>query len=388
MDDSKAELPLAPPPLPADNSATLRLAHARLDALPAAATTQERQQAAELALELGDLWQAESLSRAILHQEPRNRSARLTLAQSLRRQADFAQARSLYQQLLQEDARDSDAYLGLADTEFAANYRPQAFAWLARGVREGAPSALALTTFARRYQDWKDYPKAEETALRAVQAAPADTTARLQLASIQVESSKLEAGTQTLEAILQTDPNNGLAHRLLGVALMNAANPRADVNRARALLEKAVELNPKDIDIYRAVAVIYRQQHLYRLAAQAYDTLLILDATSLDGRYGLGQVYALLGKPDLSRQQLALYRQLEELQRRVSRLSEDVTHHPEQAQTHAALARELASGGDYARAVPEYQAAARLAPHDAAIQTALTHLYARLGWQRPERQSP
>ena len=383
MDDSSAELPLTPPSLPADNEAALRSAHTRLETLPTV-TLQERQQAANLALELGDLWWAETQLRAILRQDSHNRAARLTLAQSLLRQARFEQARGLYHQLLQEDKRDSDAYLGMADAEFAANHRPEAFAWLARGVHEGVQTAQALTTFAHRYQDWKDYPKAEESALRAIQAAPGDIDARLQLASIQVESGKLEAGYHTLEEILQKDPNNGLAHRLMGVTLMNATYAHTDVNRARLLLEKAVELNPKDADIYHAAAVIYRQQHLYRLAAQAYNTLLILDPTSLDGRYGLGQVYALLGKPELSRQQLALYTQLEERHRRMTRLSEDVTHHPEQAQSHAALGRGLISSGDYARAVPEYQAAASLAPHDAAIQTAILQLYTRLGWGRPE----
>lgn len=387
MDDSGAELPLSPPPVPADNAAALRIAHAGLDALPANAPLSVQQQAAETALETGDLWKAESLSRTILQQAPGNRAARLALGESLRRQARFAEAQNVYLSLLKEDTHDSDAYLGLADTDFAANHRPEAFGWLARGVREGAQTPLALTTLAHRYQDWKDYPKAEETALRAVQAAPSDMTARLQVASIQVESGKLEAGHSTLEAILQQDPNNGLAHRLMGVVLMNATYAHSDINHARMLLEKAVELNPKDMDIYRAAAVIYRQQHLYRLAAQAYNTLLILDPTSLDGRYGLGQVYALLGKPEPGREQLALYKQLEEQQRRVTRLSEDVTHQPTNATAHAALARYLVSRGDFARAVPEYQAAAGLAPDNADIQAGLMQLYARLGWTRPEHKS-
>ena len=388
MDDAGADLPLSPPPVPPDNAAALRAAHAGLDALPPNASPFIQQQAAETALEIGDLWQGESLSRTILRQAPANRAARLSLAESLRRQARFVEAEDVYLPLLKADARDSDAYLGLADTEFAANHRPQAFVWLARGVRDGAQTALALTTFAHRYQDWKDYPKAEATALRAVQIAPSDMAARLQLASAQVESSNLDAGRNTLEDILQRDPNNGLARRLLGVVLMNAAYAHADINRARMLLEQAVELNPKDMDIYRAAAVIYRQQHLYRLAAQAYNTLLILDPTSLDGRYGLGQVYALLGKPEQSKQQLAAYRQLEEQQRRVARLSEEVTHQPENATVHAALAGYLVSRGDFARAAPEYQTAAGLAPNNAEIQTGLAQLYARLGWTRPEHKSP
>ena len=136
----------------------------------------------------------------------------------------------------------------MADTMFAANRRPEAFQWLARGVNEGAQTALSLSTIAHRYQDWKDYPKAEDAANRALKVEPDNIDAMVQLASIQVESGELDAGCHTLNAILTKDPNNGLAHRLLGVALMNGAYAHQDLSRARQLLERAVELNPRDIE--------------------------------------------------------------------------------------------------------------------------------------------
>lgn len=386
MDDSTAELPVSPPALPADNIAGLRAAHDHLATLAADKSLTAQKQRAEAALDMGDLWQAEALANTILQRLPKDRSARLTLAASLRRQIRFAAATRLYQQLVQEDSRDSDAYLGLADTAFAANQRPQAFIWLDRTVAQGTQTVLSLTTLAHRYQDWKDYPKAEATAAKALSIAPDDTDALLQLASIQVESGKLDAGYNSLGAVFHKDSNNGLAHRLMGVVLMNTISIHYDMNRARTLLERAVELDGKDVAIYRAAAVIYRQQRLYRLAAQAYDALLHLDPTSLDGRYGLGQVYALLGKTELSRQQLALYKQLDERQRRITRLSEEMLHYPESAESHLALARFLQSSGDYARALPEFQIAAGLAPHNSLVQTELRRFYTSLGWKLPEHK--
>ncbi len=387
MDDSKAELPVAPPPLPSDNAASLRIAHASLYTLPPTASLQALEGAASTALDIGDLWRAEALALAILQRVPGDRSARLVLGESLRREARFGEAQRLYLNLLQEHHDDSDAYLGLADTAFAAHRRPEAFRWLAKGVDKGAQTALSLSTLAHRYQDWKDFPKAEATARKAIQGGPGVMNAYLQLASIQVESGALDAGYQTLESILRRDPSNGLANRLLGVTLMNATFSHPDINRARSLLEKAVDINPKDQDIYRAAAIIYRQQHLYRLAAQAYDALLMLNPASLDARYGLGQVYALLGKTDLSTQQLALYKQLDARNRRYTRLSEEVTHHPTEAKSYAALARFLASSGDYAGAMTQYQIAAGLAPKEASIQTALKQFYAHFGWGLPEHKS-
>ena len=387
MDDSSAFLPVTPPPVPADNAGSLRAALAGLRSLATDPKSANSDQLAASALDIGDLWRAENVARSVLQLDPKDRSARLTLAASLRRQSRFEPAERIYRQLLQEDRRDSDAYLGMADTMFAANERPGAFDWLARAAAEGAQTPLSLSTIAHRYQDWKDYPKAEETAARALQIAPDNVDALLQKASIQVESGKLDAGYQTLDTLLKKDPDNGLAYRLMGVVLMNATFSHQDMNRARGLLERAVELVPRDLELYRSVAVLYRQQRLYRLAAQAYDALLHLDPTSLDGRYGLGQVYALLGRSDLSKQQLALYKRLDERQRRVTRLSEEAAHHPTQADGHASLARYLESSGDYARALPEYQAAAGLDPHNAALQTDVTRFYAHLGSTPPEHKA-
>jgi len=387
MDDSGADLPVAPPPIPKDNAAALRSALERLNSLARDSSLQGLDRLAAAALEVGDLWRAEAAAHSALNLAPADRPARLTLAASLRQQARFEPASQIYLKLIAEDHQDSDAYLGMADTTFAANRRPDAFKWLAQGVNEGSQTALSLSTFAHRYQDWKDYPKAEETAVRAVQIAPSDIDARLQLASILVESGKLSEGYRTLDAILAQDPKNGLAHRLMAVVLMNAAYAHQDLNRARRLLERAVELNPRDADIYKSAAVIYRQERLYRLAAQAYVVLLQLDPASLEGRYGLGQVYGLLGKSDLSRQQLAFYKQLDDRQRRVTRLLEDTLHNPSSADAHSALARYLESSGDYARALPQYQTAAGLDPQNPTRKRDLTRFYAHLGWGAPERKT-
>ncbi len=241
-----------------------------------------------------------------------------------------------------------------------------------------------MTTITHRYQDWRDFPKAETTAARAVQIAPDSVDALLQLASVQVESGKVDAGYQTLTTVFSKDPNNEFAYRLMAVLLMNATYAHQDINRARALLEKAVELNGKDPDIYRSVAVIYLQQHLYRLAAQSYDALLHLDPTSLDARYGLGHVYALLGKPEQSQKQLGIYKLLEERKRGVTRLTEDSLHQPLNAHAHEALAQYFESAGDFARALPQYQTAAGIAPDNKAIWNDLTRFYARLGWPPPK----
>lgn len=372
--------------MPSVDKTALITARENLDKIAGDGTARGLERQAAGAIAVGDLWRAEKVARSALNLGPNDRLAVLTLAASLRQQCRFEEASRIYLDLIKHDSLDSDAYLGMADTTFAANKRPEAFRWLERAGNEGAQTALSLSTIAHRFQDWKDYPNAERTAARAVQAAPADIDSQLQLASIQVESTKLEDGYRTLDAILAQDPNNGLAHRLMAVLLLNSANTHQDINRARRLLERAVELTLRDADIYRSAAVVYREQRLYRLTTQAYDALLHLDPTSVDARYGLGKMYMLLGKADMGREQLALYAKLDDRQRHVARLSEDAAHHPLLAEGHAALARYLESSGDYARAQPQYQTAAGLAPGSPAIKRDLLRFYSRLGWSLPERK--
>jgi tetratricopeptide (TPR) repeat protein len=383
MDDSTADIPLNPPPLPADNMVQLRAEKDRVDALARSTSVGALQHAAEAAMDMGDLWRAEAITRSILKDKPDDPLAKLTLAASLRMQQRTDDAMQIYLELLRQDSHDTDAYIGLADTTFAANNRPQTFAWLARGVKDGVQTPRALIAIAHRYQDWKDFPNAEEAASRALQIDPSNIDTLLELASVQVESGELDAGYHTLESVFKTDPENEFAVRLMGVVLMNASYSHQDLNRARSLLEHAVELNVKDPDIYSSVAVIYRHQHLYRLAAQAYDALLHLQPASLDARYGLGHVYALLGKPEQSREQLAIYKFLDDRAHRAVRLKEDATHNPRSAETHAAIARLMEKGGDYAAALPQYQTAASLKPNSRAITDEINRFYARLGWLPP-----
>jgi tetratricopeptide (TPR) repeat protein len=382
MDDSTAEIPL-PPPLPADAAAGLRAIHVKADALSPQASLAEKVKAALSTRATGDLWRAEAILMGALRTAPQGRGARLLLAEILRQETRFEEARAIYRQLLAADRQDVDALIGMADTDWAQSRRPEAFAWLARGVTEGAQTVDGLVTIAHRYQDWKDYPHAEETAVRAIHLYPNDVDAQIQRASIQVESGELEPAGALLEDILKNHPDNGLAHRLLAVVLTNPAYPHQNVNRARMLLEKAVELNARDEAIYRVAAQIYRDQRLYRLAAQAYYALLSLDPTSPDGRYGLSQVYALLGKQDLSRAQRDLYTMLDKRQRCGHDLTEQAYNHSDRPEVHVALARFCESIGDYAGAVTQYQIAAWQAPHDAAPTAALQHLYTRLGWAKP-----
>ena len=359
-DDSAAELPSSPPAPPPLDLNRLRALHATaLAALPGA-DIPAHLQAAQTAQHIGDLFLAEQLIRAAVKQEPQNAPARRMLADLLRQSARFGEAKRLYLKLQAEQPKELEPFVGLAELAASEGRHDEIFAWLAKAHRAIRPTVENLIALAHHYQDWDDFADADAVSAEALRLAPEDENAMLQRASILVQHGEALESRKLLENLAAQHPQNGYACRLLAVVLTNPTDPHQDFARARVLLEKAAELNPRDDAVYRVAAVVYRKLHLYRLAAQCYDALLKLDPSSLDGRYGLGQVYALLGRADWSREQLAIYAQLQARQRRLPVLNVAVSHHPTDPRRYVEKARYLESQGDLPEALAEYQTAALL----------------------------
>jgi tetratricopeptide (TPR) repeat protein len=330
------------------------------------------------------------LVKAALDQEPHNVPARQMLAEILRQSGSFADAQRLYLEFHAENPHELDPFIGLAETAEAGGRHDEVFVWLARAHREMSPTVENLIELAHHYQDWKEFTTAKSIAAEALRLAPNDENALLQDASILVEHDEMAEAEPLLEDLLTHYPQNGYACRLLAVVLTSPSSPHQDFNRARTLLEKAAELNRSDDAIYRVAAVVYRQQHLYRLAAQCYDALLKLDPKSLDGRFGLGQVYALLGKTDWSREQLAIYTQLQARARPIPMLDMAIHHHPADPRFHADKARYLEANGDLTGALAEYETVVLMTPAKkrGSALAAVRQCYDRLGWPPPTEGVP
>lgn len=380
--DAAAELPSSPPAPPPLDLNRLRTIHATTLASLPASDIPGSLQAAEAARRIGDLFTAERLLRNALKQTPQNIPTRRMLAELLRQTCRFAQARSLYLALHTEQPHDLEPFLGLAEVASSEGRQEEIFVWLAKAREEMSPTVENLIDLAHHYQDWSDFATAKATVAEALRLAPGDENAMLQQASILVEHNEMEEAYPLLETLLAHRPNNGYACRLLAVVLTTPTSSHQDFDRARTLLEKAADINKDDMTIYRVAAIIYRQKHLYRLAAQCYDALLHLNPRDQEGRYGLGQVYALLGQADWSKEQLVIYAQLQAETRPLPALDAAIRANPTASTRHQAKARFLEAQGDMTAALAEYQTAALLASGSerARAMAAVQKLYARLGW--------
>jgi len=382
MDDSAAVLPASPPAPPSPDLNKIRSLHAAT-LLPLPATDiPAHLQAAQTAQRLGDLFTAKRLLEAALKQEPNSIPTRRMLADLLRQSGLFAEAKRLALQLHAEQPKDLDSFVALAEIADAENHHDEIFDWLAKAHTAIDPTVENLVNLAHHYQDWDDFTDAKALTAEALRLAPGDENAMLQRASILVEHGEMVEALPLLEDLTAHHPQNSYACRLLAVVLTNPNSPRQDFDRARTLLEKAAELNRTDPVTYRVIAVVYRKQRLYRLAAQCYDALLQLDPNSLEGRFGLGQVYALLGKADWSREQFAIYAKLQARDRKMPLFDVAIRHHPTDPRFHMDKARYLESQGDLTGALAEAETAEMLAPgsKSSGAMKEILNCYALLGW--------
>ena len=387
LDDSQVTVSLSPPPLPPDGREQMREVNTQLNQGFVSDPIADLLAAAKMAQGIGDIWRAEDLTQAALRRSPEDPQARLLLANLLSQQERLSEAQILYLQLHHQHPGDVEPYLQLESIALREGKRAEAWKWLARGVTEGAQTADSLVALAHRYYYLDDFPAAQDALTKAAQVAPADVNVKLQRSIFFYERGRLAESRSILEAILHDEPENEPAHRLLAEVLIHPAYPAQDPVRANALLEQAVAIDPKDPEIYRLAAATYRHLHLFRMAAEAYTALLTLEPRSADARYGLGQIYVLLGKKDFARTQFDLCHLLQGREQQIASLSSTVSQHPLDAKAHAALAQGLETNKDFAGALREWQVAVGLAPGEPGLKMNLAQLYARLGWNKHMRRT-
>lgn len=99
---------------------------------------------------------------------------------------------------------------------------------------------------------------------------------------------------------IQTSPNSGLAHQMLGRAWVRASQP------AKAELEftRAVQLDAKGPSAHNDLALLYLMYAKYELAVQQFQKVLELDPRYANVHNNLALVYFNHGLLDSSRQQL------------------------------------------------------------------------------------
>jgi predicted Zn-dependent protease len=351
--------------------------------------------------------QAEAVYREIIKDDGTDANgliARNRLAAGYVAANNFDAAAPLLEEVLKKNPRDNDALTTRANLSLARGKADAAITDL-RAVQRDQPNSVPLQrALARAYLQNEDATLAEETLRAAVQAAPTDPDARLDLAQLLVRSNRADAALPMLEKLSTEQPTNmTVLEALLNVQLQNkdyaaarrsaqlmiAAKPElpagnymagmvelADgkLDAGRAALERATALAPDAVEPIAALVRLDLSQKKTDAAIARLDAVIAKFPKNPLARNLKGEVLASLKRNEEATQSFreaiaaspawpAPYRSLSSMQLAAGRTDDAIATLQEgvKASSGAALLRADLAGayeraGKFDAAIAEYEA--------------------------------
>jgi tetratricopeptide (TPR) repeat protein len=304
-----------------------------------------------------------------------------------------APARTLISEVLQKNPRDDDALVLRASIELRANDPTSAIGDL-RAVLHDQPTSIPLQrTLARAYIEKGDTSLAEETLRAAMQSAPNDPAARIDLAQLLGQTDRAAQALTLLEEGVTKAPDNIQAREALiraylvkgdlraarmGAEKLMARSPDSAAGfyfaglvaeRERRLdesqknLERALALQPGAIDVLTSLARV-------EMARGAADAAVATIQTASAHNPGNAQILNLLGE---------LYLERKDFTHAGESFVRATALDPHDWQAHRDLALVKLAENNPKEAIGEYEAALRIAPTEFRVLMELASLYEKQG---------
>src|SRR5205807_5972458 len=156
-----------------------------------------------------------------------------------------------------------------------------------RGLQLSSRSVEGLSGMAQTYMRMGKADEAKRLLLEVIAANPRRANDLAMAGELFIQTGDLPQGTNLLERSEAVQPSSH-AELLLAVAYMKQKQPE----KAKQLLDKAKARNPRDTNIFRAVAQFYRETHDYK---SAIETLKQAPRKDADLLAELGYTYELAG---------------------------------------------------------------------------------------------
>jgi tetratricopeptide (TPR) repeat protein len=174
-------------------------------------------------------------------------------------------------------------------------------------------SALSVALFASA-----QYEEAAQRLCEATELNPEDTAPYTFLGEIEIASpTPLGCGEQKLARFTQTQPTNARAKYYYAMAILKRqgipANT-ADVEYARTLLVKAVELDPKSEEAYLQLGILSMGKKDYQQSIDYFTKAIGGNPQLGDAHYRLGVAYQRIGSEAKATKEFELHDAIEKAQ--------------------------------------------------------------------------
>jgi tetratricopeptide (TPR) repeat protein len=238
-------------------------------------------------------WQSGSLAQANSElQEALRRSPGLPIALQSLAKLSLAQghtyaAQTYAQELVQKFPSDVNDRLILGAVYMReAQYRLAEEQFIA--AKQLAPNQAAvhldLGQLSAAEKKWSEAEKELET---AVQLDPSNATILGQYADFLVVRQQLPKAIALIQQFVNNNPNNALGHEMLGFLQFQAKNN----GTARAEFERAIQLDPKQVQAYLGLARVYQAESQTDTAIAQYQKALELQPKSASLSTIIGNLY-------------------------------------------------------------------------------------------------
>jgi tetratricopeptide (TPR) repeat protein len=159
------------------------------------------------------------------------------------------------------------------------------------------------------------YDDAAQRLCQASDLNPADPEPYTFMGKIEISApNPLPCIEQKLARYVDQEPSNAVAKYFYAMALWKQAGPAPDAGtfaRVRALLNHAVNIDPRCSDAWFQLGVLEASRGGYQKAIEFYSKAIDADPRSSQAHYRLGIAYDRVGEKEKAAQQLRLHEELE-----------------------------------------------------------------------------
>jgi tetratricopeptide (TPR) repeat protein len=222
---------------------------------------------------------AEPLYRNAIASDPANPAARGALARLYLAEGKKSEAIDLLQQAKRDFPDNSVGYRLLGDFYFALGDMDQATAEYSLLFQEHPKDLQVKKNYVQLLILKNRLEEARKLNDEILSAYPKDTDALVNRGQMQIQNGSLNDASSTLQAALQNDPENALAHYYFGVALEKSGNS----GRAETEWREALRRRPNLADAQKDLAGMALRKGDMTALDMAASQIIILQPTSPDG---------------------------------------------------------------------------------------------------------
>ncbi|MBZ5570382.1 MAG: tetratricopeptide repeat protein [Acidobacteriia bacterium] len=256
---------------------------------------------------------AETSFKSAVAVNPKGMAPRLMLASYYQSRGQFGNAEQQFREAIANDPKSSEPRGALARLYLAEGKKPEAEEFLRQAKRDFPDDSVgyrmlgdfylatgdldkAVAEYAFLNQEHPKDPQVKKNYIQALimksrfdearklndeilKESPQDNDALVYRGQIQIGVGNLSDASSTLQAVVKNDPDNGLGHYYLGIALDRSGSPE----QAESEWREAARLRPELAEVQRALAGVAVRKRDMGALEQAATQMITLQPASPDG---------------------------------------------------------------------------------------------------------